>query len=395
MNIDIPSHSDLAFREEVLAFLREAFTPHLREAADRQAGVFATPVLAAQWHRVLYEKGWIAPTWPVEYGGTGWTVSQRFVFENECAWANTPVIPQMGLQMCGPVLMKYGTASQKALFLPRILSGEHFWCQGYSEPGAGSDLAAIRTRAVRDGDSYVINGSKIWTTYAHVANWMFLLAKTDVTVKPQRGITFLLVPMSTPGIRVSPIRSMSGEHELNQVFLDEVRVPVEYRVGSENDGWTVAKHLLEFERGGGSATARAVRVLRLIQRLAHRQGGLEPDLLRRLAALQIEIDATEWTQRRMLAAHENGEALGNTNSSLLKLKASELYQRASMLLHDALGVWGLVDQRLALEGHAPVRGPQSGVTATTRYLSSRSMSIFGGSSEIQRSILAKQVLGGL
>jgi alkylation response protein AidB-like acyl-CoA dehydrogenase len=289
--------------------------------------------------------------------------------------------------------MKYGTVDQKNFFLPRILSGEHFWCQGYSEPDSGSDLASIRTRAIRDGDAYIVNGSKIWTTYAHVANWIFLLVKTDTSVKPQRGITFLLVRMDCPGIRIAPIRSMSGEHEVNQVFFDEVRVPLEHRIGAENQGWTVAKYLLEFERGGTSATARALRVLTLIHRLAREQGGLDPEVLRRLATLQIELDATEWTQRRMLEVSETGSSVGNQNSSLLKLKASELYQCASMLFLDALGTWGLVDQRAALNNGGPAIGPSLALTGAARYLNSRAASIFGGSSEIQRSIIAKQALG--
>ena len=290
------------------------------------------------------------------------------------------------------MLMKYGTLAQKKHFLPRILSGEHFWCQGYSEPNSGSDLASISTRAFRDGDAYVVNGSKIWTTYAHVANWIFVLVKTDRNVKAQRGITFLLVPMDSPGIRVAPILSMSGEHEVNHVFFDEVRVPVENRVGAENEGWTVAKYLLEFERGGVSVTARTIRVLRLIHRLAQDQGGLEPEVLRRLANLRIELDATDWTQRRMLATGEAGDSIGSANSSLLKLKASELYQSASMLFHDALGAWGLIDQRPVLRSGGPALGPSLALTAAARYLNSRAASIFGGSSEIQRSIIAKHVL---
>ena len=290
------------------------------------------------------------------------------------------------------MLMKYGTLAQKKHFLPRILSGEHFWCQGYSEPNSGSDLASIITRAFRDGDAYVVNGSKIWTTYAHVANWIFVLVKTDRNVKAQRGITFLLVPMDSPGIRVAPILSMSGEHEVNHVFFDEVRVPVENRVGAENEGWTVAKYLLEFERGGVSVTARTIRVLRLIHRLAQDQGGLEPEVLRRLANLRIELDATDWTQRRMLATGEAGDSIGSANSSLLKLKAPELYQSASMLFHDALGAWGLIDQRPVLRSGGPALGPSLALTAAARYLNSRAASIFGGSSEIQRSIIAKHVL---
>jgi alkylation response protein AidB-like acyl-CoA dehydrogenase len=384
---------EAAFRDEVRQFLERALTPELRAEADRQVGVFASPELSAKWHQILYRKGWIAPGWPVEYGGTGWSALQRLLFEEECALMNTPVLPAMGLQMCGPALIGHGTAAQKQFFLPRILSGEHFWCQGYSEPSAGSDLAQLKTRAVRDGEHYVLTGTKIWTTYAHAANWIFVLARTSADAKPQSGISFILVPLDTPGITINPIKSISGEHEVNQLFFDGVRVPAANRVGGENQGWTVAKYLLEFERGGGIATNRTRRVTGLLKRLATRERALEPDLLRRLAQLEIEIEATEWTQRRMLRDIDAGGSVGNANASILKLKASELYQAASLLFLDALGGWGLVEQRDALDGRAPIRGPEYAVTGAARYMNSRAMSIFGGSSEIQRGIIAKTVFG--
>jgi acyl-CoA dehydrogenase len=386
---DMQALSEDDFRRTVQDFLEQSFTPELRAQADRQAGVFAQPQLAAAWHQILYRKGWIAPSWPLQYGGTGWTRRQQMIYEEECARVNSPVLPAMGLQMCGPVLIGQGTAQQKAHFLPKILSGEHFWCQGYSEPESGSDLASLKCRAVRDNDDYVISGSKIWTTYAHVANWMFVLVRTDSSVKPQAGITFLLVPMNSHGIEVTPIRSMSGEHEVNEVFFDAVRVPVENRVGAENDGWRVAKYLLEFERGGGTAIGRALRVVGLIRRLARGHGSLEPEIVDRLIDLEIEIAATEWTQRRMLAAVETGASVGPANASILKLKAAELYQLASMLLYDALGIWGLLDTRGA---SSRVLDSDIAATAAARYMNSRAMSIFGGSSEIQRTILAKEAL---
>lgn len=389
----IANDADAAFQQEVRDFISQAFTPELRAAADRQAGLFADAGLAAQWHAILYAKGWIAPSWPVEYGGAGWTPRQRLIFERECALANTPLLPAMGLQMCGPVLIGHGTDEQKARFLPPILSGEHLWCQGYSEPGAGSDLASLKCRMERDGDEYVINGTKIWTTNAHIANWMFLLARTDPDAKPQRGISFVLVPMDSPGITVAPILSMSGEHEVNQLFLDNVRVPVDNRIGPENAGWSVAKYLLEFERGGGTATARTLRVVGLIRRWVASQERLDPEFRHRLAMLEIEIAATEWTQQRMLADIEQGGSIGNANASILKLKAAELFQTASMLFHDMLGPWGLVDQHAQkMAGGAPV-GPPLAETGAARYFNSRAISIFGGSSEIQRSILARQALG--
>lgn len=384
--------ADETFRQEVRAFLNKALTPELRAECDRQTGTFAEPDLAMRWHRILYQQGWIAPSWPAEYGGPGWTARQRLIFERECALANAPFLPAMGINMCGPVLIGHGTEAQKQRFLPAILSGEHVWCQGYSEPGAGSDLASLKTRATRDGDDYVIEGTKIWTTFAHAANWMFLLARTDPAAKPQRGISFFLVPMDSPGITVTPILSMSGEHEVNQVFLDNVRVPAECRVGEENAGWTVAKYLLEFERGGGAATARTLRVTGLLERLARELGGLPPAIMRSFAELEIEIRATEETQERMLAQLEAGQSVGNANASILKLKASELYQHASRLFMEAVGEWGLVDQRDALFAGGESAGPALAVTAAARLMNSRALSIFGGSSEIQKAILAKQAL---
>lgn len=383
---------DEVFREEVRQFLRVALTPELQREADRQTGTFAEPRLALQWHRILFEQGWIAPGWPAEHGGPGWTPRRRLIFERECALANAPLLPAMGINMCGPVLIGHGTDAQKARFLPKILSGEHVWCQGYSEPGAGSDLASLKTRARREGDHYVIDGTKIWTTFAHVANWMFLLARTRTDGKPQAGISFFLVPMDSAGITVTPILSMSGEHEVNQVFLDNVRIPADLRVGPENEGWTVAKYLLEFERGGVAATARTLRVVGLLDRLGRAMGGLPPVLLTRYAELEIEILATEHTQRRMLARLDAGQSVGNVNASILKLKASELYQQASRLFLDAVGEWGIVDQGDALFHGGPAAGPQLGITAAARFMNSRALSIFGGSSEIQKSILAREAL---
>lgn len=392
--------ADEAFRREVRQFLAEAFTADLRAEAARQVGVFAAAPLARKWQTILYQKGWVAPSWPKEYGGTGWSSMQRYLFDSECALQGTPILPAMGLQMCGPVLILHGTARQKSLFLPRILSGEHYWCQGFSEPGAGSDLASLQCRAGRDGESYVIDGTKIWTTHAHWANWIFLLVRTASGGKPQAGITFLVAPMDSPGISVRPIISMSGEHEVNQVFFDGVRVPVENRVGEENEGWRIAKSLLEFERGGGSATARTRRVTSEIRRVAELEtdgeGGRlwdDPAFRQRLARIEIEILALEHTQLRILARVSAGEPVGDAAASLLKLKASELQQDATELAMDTLGPYALADQWELLCAAASPVGPEHAATATARYLNARARSIFGGSNEIQRTILARAALG--
>lgn len=397
---------DRAFEAEVRAFLAETFTPLLRDAAAKQAGVFAEGALVRQWHRILYEQGWIAPTWPKEYGGPGWTAMQRYIFDRECGLAGTPVLAGMGLALCGPVIMEFGTQAQKDFFLPRMLSGEHYWCQGYSEPGSGSDLASLTTRAEREGDprsesgtgDYVVNGSKIWTTHAHEANWIFLLVRTAKNGRKQAGISFLLAPMDTPGLTVTPIRSMSGEHEVNQVFLDNVRVPVANRVGEENQGWTIAKYLLTFERGGGSAAGRLNAQLARLKRIAREQPGDTGGTLwddesfrHRILRLETEVMAIDWTERRQIAARGAGEVTSNVTASILKLTVSEATQKVAQLTSEALGPYAAADQRHALgmtANESPI-GPAHGLTATARYLNSRAATIFGGSSEVQRNIIAK------
>ena len=391
---------DLAFRDEVRRFLGEKFTTELRDEAARQSGVFADADLNRRWHRILFEKGWIAPSWPMEYGGTGWSAVQKYIFDNECAEAGTPSLPAMGLQMCGPCLMGYGTAEQKAYHLPRILSGENYWCQGYSEPQSGSDLASLQTRAVRDGDHYVVNGSKIWTTHAQFANWMFLLVRTNSESKPQAGISFLLLDMKTPGLTVKPIITMSGEHEVNQCFFDDVRIPVVNRVGEENQGWTVAKYLLEFERGGTYA-ARIRGMLRKVKRIAEaEQGGdgralIEDNIFaQKLAEAEIAIMAVDFTERRVISQLSAGGPVGDATASMLKLKGSQVMQLVTELGLEALGAYAQPDQRPALtrgSNQKPV-GPDYGLTVTARYLNTRAATVYGGSSEVQHNILARIAL---
>jgi len=396
------SPEDLAFRDEVRAFLAEKLTPELQAANARQAGVFAEGELNRAWHAILYEKGWIAPSWPVEHGGPGWSPMQRHIFADECARADAPVIPAMGLQMCGPVLMTYGTAEQKAFFLPRMLSGEHYWCQGYSEPQSGSDLASLQCRAVRDGDHYVVDGTKLWTTHAHFANWLFLLVRTSTEGKPQAGITFLLTPMDAPGITVQPIVSISGEHEVNQVFFDGLRIPVANRVGEENQGWTVAKALLEFERGGGVMGSRLVKMVDQARRIAQTEQAGEqsfwassPDFRRRLLELEMEVGGLDHTERNVAAQLSAGRNIGDATASVLKLTVSQLLQRATELTLEALGCYAAPDQRGALGygANSPPIGPDYAVTPTAKYLNSRAATIYGGSQEVQHNILARVVLG--
>lgn len=391
------------FREEVRTFLDEHLTADLRKAGRLMTSVFADFHAAMAWQKILHEKkGWAAPHWPKPFGGTGWTVMQHYIYGEECAKAEAPSLLPMGLQMLGPLLCGKGTPEQQAYYLPRMLTGEDFWCQGYSEPGSGSDLASLQCRAVRDGDHYVINGSKIWTTYAHHANRMFCLVRTDNSGKPQQGITFLLLDMNTPGITVDPIISFTGEHEQNQVFFEDARVPAHNIIGKENDGWSVAKYLLEFERGGNASGPRLRVSLEKVRRIASRESGSlggrlidEPNFRRKLAALEVELLALEFTEHRIMAALTHGQNPGAA-SSMLKIRATELSQSITELGVEALGWHALPFQEDALNPHNDVRaivGHEDGVPVLSHYFNTRAASIYGGSNEIQRNIIAKLVLG--
>lgn len=388
------SADDLAFRDEVRAFLDANLTPELREAGRRMTSVFCDKVHSLAWQKILHTKGWVAPSWPKAYGGPGWSEIQRHVFQAECARAGAPNLAPMGLRMVAPAIMSFGTPEQKARYLPRILSGEDYWCQGYSEPGSGSDLASLQMRATPDGDDYVLNGSKIWTTHAHWASHMFCLVRTATEGKPQAGITFLLIEMDRPGIRVDPIITLAGEHEVNQVFFDDVRTPQADRLGAENQGWTVAKHLLEFERGGGYAAGLQAGLERL-RAMAEAEDVLDdPHYRRRLAEAEIGALAIDMTERRVLSALATGGKPGPA-SSILKLQGSEQLQRLDELGVDALGTYVAPHQPKAREAgsnETPV-GPEHGLTTMARYLNNRAASIYGGSNEIQRDIIAKLVLG--
>ena len=379
-----------AFRDDVRAFLTEALNDELRRGAAYNGGMFQDYETNIRWHRILATKGWVAPAWPERFGGPGWSVEQRYIFSAECAAAGAPALAPMGLGMCGPVLMGHGTEEQQAAFLPRILSGEDYWCQGYSEPGSGSDLAALALEARRDGDHYVLNGSKIWTTHAHHANWMFALVRTDRSGKPQTGITFLLIPMDTPGLRVDPIIFVSGEHEVNAVFFDDVRVPVSHRVGAENDGWTVAKYLLEFERGGGNAGPGLEAAAQRLHRLAADHGVALPEGT--LATLEVTIEAVKTLEFRILSALGQGQNPG-PESSMLKTLAGQARQQLSELTVSLLGPTALGGAAApAPRGASPAVAAAS-ATAAARYFNYRALSIAGGTDEVQRDIIAKRVLG--
>jgi alkylation response protein AidB-like acyl-CoA dehydrogenase len=347
------------------------------------------------WHQILYKKGWIAPHWQVEYGGTGWTPMQRYMFSEECARAETVTILPFGLNMVGPVIYTFGSPEQKERFLPKILSAEHWWCQGYSEPEAGSDLASLRTTAVLDGDEYVLNGQKTWTTLAQFANWIFVLARTDADAKPQAGISFFLVDMDTPGVSVRPIKLIDGSYEVNDTFFDNVRVPRENMIGEENQGWTYAKFLLGHERVGIAGVARSKTALGHVRDMAVHEMvdgvplGEDDGFAAKLAEVEIELTALEFTELRALAAESQGRAPG-AEASILKIRGTEIQQRITELAVEAVAHYGF--PKGPSEDGVTV-GPAYAVGAVDNYLQMRKTSIYGGSNEIQRNIIAKMVLG--
>ena len=392
MNLDLTA-SDIAFRDEVRAFLTANLTPALAAAGRLATSVFIEPEYTLPWQRILHARGWVAPNWPKAYGGTGWDEMQRYIFASECARAGAPGLAPMGLNMVGPCIIGYGTPEQKAYYLPRILSGEDYWCQGYSEPGSGSDLASLQLKADSDGEHYVLNGSKIWTTHAHHANKMFCLVRTDPAAKLQLGITFLLLDMDTPGIKVEPIITLAGEHELNQVFFDDVRVAKSGRLGAENDGWSVAKYLLEFERSGGSS-AGLEAVLGRLQRYVQAELPSDFGLIRRIGELAMRIEAIKTTEQRVLSDLTGGQPPGPA-ASMLKVQRTELMQAIDEAGVQTLGMHAAPYQPDAWQpgANVPVLGPEALVVGMARYLNNRAGSIYGGSNEVQRNIMAKGVLG--
>ncbi len=381
---------EAAFVAEVQAFLAEALTADLREAGRQTLGVHSDLSACRLWHRRLFARGWIAPAWPKAWGGTGWTARQRFLFDRECVANDAPVLFAGGLRSLGPLLIEAGTPEQQARYIPAILSGDDLWCQGFSEPGAGSDLAAIKTRAERQGNHYVINGSKIWTTGAHLANRMFAIVRTADLERRQQGMTFLLIDMDSPGLTVRPIIGLAGDHELNQVFFDDVVVPVSQRVGEEGDGWAVAKRLMSLARSNNTPAALVGRVLRRAAEAVERAGpALEPSVRRRLAGLKIELDAFTQLELDALPSGRAAEG-GGAAPSMLKLIGSELHQRVAELAMEVAGC-----QASATLDAIGVNGAEldAGARAMAKHLSVRAASIYSGASETQRNLIARQILG--
>ena len=399
MNVDFTAEEKV-FREEVREFFREQYPADIREKQNR--GIALDKDDYVRWQKILYERGWAAVNWPVEYGGTGWTPVQKYIFANETAAANAPDMVPFGVKMVAPVIYTFGSEEQRRRFLPDILASNVWWCQGYSEPGAGSDLASLKTRAERRGDRYVVNGTKTWTTFGHFADWIFCLVRTDTNVaRRQDGISFLLIDMATPGVTVRPIITIEGEREVNEIHFEDVEVPVENLVGEEGRGWTYGKVLLQHERTNIAGVARSKYRLRKLREKAGRglHGGRplleESSFARKLARVEIDLTALEYTELRTLAAVAVGKAPG-PESSILKIKGTEIQQAIDALFLEAAGYYALpwVPEQYRLEFPEDERIGDGAETKTAlRYFNNRKASIYGGSNEIQKNIVAKHVLG--
>ncbi|WP_322105039.1 acyl-CoA dehydrogenase family protein [Paraburkholderia sp. J41] len=399
MDLDTTPADD-AFRAEIRTWL-EANLPHaLRDKVLNHKRLTRDDL--ASWHALLGKRGWSAPAWPAQWGGPGWTETQRHIWDAECGRIGAPIVLPFGVSMVAPVLMKYGSEAQQRRYLPRILSGEDWWCQGYSEPGSGSDLASLRTRAVLnpEGDHYVVNGQKTWTTLGQHADMMFCLVRTDPEAKKQEGISFLLIDMKTPGITVRPIITLDEDREVNEVFFEDVKVPVENRVGEENRGWTYAKYLLGHERTGIARVGASNRELAFLKGVALKQKKNGKPLLEdpvfaaRVAAVEIELMALEVTAERVIAAAANARGPG-PEASMLKIKGTEIQQALTELMVDAVGPLAAPFDVPFLEGereHA-AGGDDDAAPLAAYYFNYRKTSIYGGSNEIQKNIIAQMILG--
>ena len=406
MNIDHSSEAE-TFRDEIRAFLQDGVPPNVKEKLELRQLSGSEPSYSnltkdeyLDWHRALYKKGWVAPHWPINHGGLGWTPLQRHVYEEELGLAGVPRILPFGPTMVGPVIMEFGSDQQKEHFLPRILSGEDMWCQGYSEPSSGSDLASLKTRAVRDGNDYIVNGSKIWTTSAHWADMIFCLVRTDTDVKKQEGISFLLINMHDPGIEVRPIITFDWGHEINQVFFDDVRVPATNLVGEENKGWTYAKFLLKHERGSVAAIGAQKRQLMRLKEIARAEqsnGGRlieEPTFRDKISRAEIDLMALEYTELRAVSAATLGDVPG-TEVNLLKIRGSEMQQKISELMVEAIGYYAnpFLPESAETGWNGEPVGQEYGAHLAPDYFNWRKSSIYSGSTEVQKNIISKMVLG--
>lgn len=397
MNLEFTAEEN-AFRDEVREFIRNNYPDNIEGRGVQDE---LSPEDLTAWHKILGKKGWSVPAWPTEYGGTGWTPTQRYIWSEENARINAIMPLPFGVAMVGPVIYTFGNDEQKAQHLPGIRDGSVWWCQGYSEPGAGSDLASLKTTAVRDGDDYIINGQKTWTTLAQHADWGFFLCRTDPDApKPQQGISFILVDMKTPGIEVRPIKLIDGGHEVNEVWLTDVRVPATNLIGQENMGWTYAKFLLAHERSGIAGVARSKRGVEQLKDIAAKEfldgKPLIEDMgfARKISQLEIDLAALEITELRTLAGEQAGKGPG-PESSLLKVKGTEIQQRLTELTLEAVGYYGTPDFRSFPEDGSndfPI-GPDYAHHAAPTYFNMRKTSIYGGSNEIQRNIITKMILG--
>jgi len=393
------TEDEVAFRDEVRTFIADHYPPEMR-VANPETDLSKEQMLL--WHRLFHKKGWIAPLWPKEYGGPGWSITRRFIFEQETTRAGTMPPLAFSVTMVGPVIYTFGNEAQKKHFLPRIANLDDWWCQGFSEPGAGSDLASLKTSAKRANGHYVVNGQKIWTTSAQHADWIFCLVRTDAAAKKQEGISFLLMDMKTPGITVRPIQTIDGGHEVNEVFFDDVKVPAENLVGEENKGWNYAKFLLGNERTGiARIGASKARIRRLKELAALEQSGGKPLIAderfrAKIAAVEVELKALEMTELRVVADRNRHGNKPNPASSVLKIKGSEIQQTITELLLEVVGPYALPDQVPHDESerwNEPPIGPDWAGPLAPQYFNYRKTSIYGGSNEIQKNIIAKAILG--
>jgi len=396
MNLDF-SKEDLKFKNEVRDFINKNLNPNTQKKIEE--GHHITKEDMMEWQKKLYEKGWIAPSWPKEYGGTDWTLTQRYIFDEECGAASAPSVLPFGVTMVAPVIIKYGSKEQKDFYLPKILSSEHWWCQGYSEPGSGSDLASLTTKAEKVKDGYKVNGTKTWTTMAHYADMMFILVRTNSNCKPQEGISFMLLDMKSTGVSVKPIITLDGGHEVNMVYLEDVFVPEENLIYKENEGWTVAKYLLGHERTSIAAVSRSKKSLAKVREIAKMNLNGDTSLnadqrfMDKIAKCDIRLQALEYAELKSISNDAKGIPPG-AEANMLKIRGSEIQQEITELVLEASGYYAYPYQPNVMDegSNEPLIGPSWSSASAPKYFNTRKTTIYGGSNEIQKNILAKMVL---